>query len=306
MPTARAWIRGLATFAGLTLLLAGCLKLDMAITLSPEDTVDGEMVFAVNKELLELTGQNLDDLLGDTSLPEDVEGATTEPYEDERFVGTRVTFEGVALADMQESSDPDALTIERVGDTFEVGGVMDLATQDAEIEGNPFEAQIKEAFDTAELRIAITFPGEVLETNGRVDGTTVTWEPVFGERTEIMAVASASSEGGEGSGEGTEDGTEAAGGSSEGSSSGNTLLYVILGLIAIAVVVGIFVMMRRRGAVSTPAGSPFPSDQDAVTAPVSPASAPEPPAVPPDAPGVPPAPAPPVDPPRSPEEGGTP
>ena len=93
MPPARAWIRSLVSLTGLTLLLAGCLKLDMDITLSPDDTVDGEVVFAVNKEMLELTGQNIDDMLGDTAVPDDVEGATSEPYEDERFAGTRVVFE---------------------------------------------------------------------------------------------------------------------------------------------------------------------------------------------------------------------
>ena len=78
MPPARAWIRSLVSLTGLTLLLAGCLKLDMDITLSPDDTVDGEVVFAVNKEMLELTGQNIDDMLGDTAVPDDVEGATSD------------------------------------------------------------------------------------------------------------------------------------------------------------------------------------------------------------------------------------
>lgn len=244
MRTSRAWIRSFATFAGLTLLLAGCLKLDMAITISPDDTVDGEMVFAVNKDLLELTGQSVDDLIGDTSLPSDVEGATQEPYEDDRFVGTRVMFEDVALADMQDASDPDSLSIVRNGDTYEVSGVMDLTTDAADQQDNPFGDQVTEAFDTAELRIAVTFPGEVIEANGKIDGTTVTWEPVFGERTELTAVASASGEGDTESG-GTS-GTDAAGGASNGS-SGNTLLYVILGLALIGAVIGVFLLMRRRG-----------------------------------------------------------
>jgi len=279
MPPARTWIRSAATFTGSILLLAGCLKLDMAITLSPDDMVDGEIVFAVNKELLELTGQNIDDMLGDTAVPDDVEGATTEPYEDDRFVGTRVVFEDVALEDMQENSAPDSLSIERVGDTYEVNGVMDLGTEDAELEGNPFQDQITEAFDTAELRIAITFPGEVLETNGRVDGTTVTWEPVFGERAEFTAVASASGDGSEGG----EAGTEAAG--SSGSSSGsNALLYSILGLVAVAVVVGVFLMMRRRDRAA-PDGTTVPADRDAGPPPDVP-PAPAPPTAPPgDGPG---------------------
>jgi len=283
MSIARRWIRSASLLAGLTLLLAGCLKLDMALTISPDDTVDGEMVFAVNKELLELTGRNVDDLLGNTAVPDDVPGATQEPYEDDRFVGTRVLFEDVALEDMQEGSGPDALSIERTGDTYEVSGVMDLTADEAALEGNPFEDQFTETFDTAELRIAITFPGEVLETNGQVDGTTVTWEPVFGERTELQAVASASGDGVEGDegAQGTE-GTEAAGGSEEEGSGGNAWLYAILGLVVVGMVVGLFLMMRRRGVDQPDAGA----QQDEVTSPL-PAATPEPPPTP--APPPPPA-----------------
>ena len=162
----------------------------------------------------------------------------------------------MALEDMQERSDPDSLSIERVGDTYEVNGVLDLGMEDADLEGNPFEEQITEAFDTAELRIAITFPGEVLETNGRVQGTTVTWRPVFGERTEITAVASAvpDSAGGDDASEGTE-----AAGSTE-SSGGDALRYAILGLIVLAVAVGVYVIVRRRGPSEAPRVPPPPAE----------------------------------------------
>ena len=287
MRTIRA-IRSLAIFAGLTLLLAGCLKLDMAITISPDDTVDGQMVFAVNKQLLELTGQNVDDVLGDTTVPSDVEGATQEPYEDGDFVGTQVTFEDVALSDLSEGSDPDALTIVRTGDTYEVDGVMDLSTEDADLEGNPFEDQITEAFDTAQLRIAITFPGEVLETNGQVDGTTVTWEPVFGERNVLTAVASASGDGASDAGGGT-DATDA----SAEESGDNTLLYVIIGLVIVGIVVGLFLAMRRKG---TSGSSTAESGEGP---PAMPPPSPEPPAQTPATPSTTPAasnpPPPPVD-----------
>jgi len=296
MRTARAWIRSLVTLAGLTLLLAGCLKLDMAITISPDDRVDGELVFAVNKELLELSGQTVDDFLGETAVPSDIEGATQEPYEDDRFVGTRVRFEDVALADMQDGAGPESLSIERVGDTYEVSGVMDLTTDDPQLQGNPFEDQVKEAFDTAELRIAITFPGEIIETNGRVDGTTVIWEPVFGERTELTAVASAS---GEGEGEGSTGGTGAAGASSD-ASNGNALIWVILGLVLVGVLVGVVLMLRRRDAGAPQAEiptaePPMPSSASAAEGSDAlgiPAPPPAPPIAPPvTPPGTPPGPS---------------
>ena len=101
------------------------------------------------------------------------------------------------------------------------------------LQGNPFEDQITEAFDTAELRIAITFPGEVLETNGQVEGTTVTWEPVFGERNVLSAVASASGDACE-----RQRRRHRRGRGLRRGSGGNTLLYVIVGLVIVGVVVG--------------------------------------------------------------------
>ena len=239
-------IRSLAIVAGPALLLTGCLKLDMAITISPDDTVDGQLVFAVNEQLLELTGQDVDDMLGDATVPSDVEGATQEPYDDGEFVGTQVTFEDVALSELSEASDAESLTIVRTGDTYEVDGVMDLSTEDADLQGNPFEDQITEAFDTAQLRIAITFPGDVLESNGQVDGTTVTWEPVFGERNVLTAVASAS---GDGASDTAGGGTGAAEASGEDSGR-NTSVYLLIGLVIVGVVVGLVLMMRREGATT--------------------------------------------------------
>jgi hypothetical protein len=163
---------------------------------------------------------------------------------------------------------------------------MDLSTEDADLQGNPFEDQITEAFDTAQLRIAITFPGEVLETNGQVDGTTVTWEPVFGERNVLTAVASASGDDAIDTGGG---GTGAAEASGEDSGS-NTLVYLLIGLITIGAVVGLFMMLRRKAATASttavseedaPAGvSPPPeslSQTPVATPPPPPASNPPPP-----------------------------
>jgi hypothetical protein len=266
MRTARAWGRSLATVAALSMALAGCLKLDMALTVSPDDTVDGQLVFAVNKDLLELTGQSIDDLLGDATVPSDVEGATQEPYEDDTFVGTRVTFDSVPLERIQEGSDPDSLSIERVGDRFEVSGVLDLGTQEADLQGNPFEDQITEAFDTAELKIAVTFPGEIIETNGRVDGTTVTWEPSIGERTELTAVASANGDGAEATG-GDDGGAEAA---AAGETSGSAAwLWGLIALVVVAALIGLFVVLRRRGK-----SGPIPAVGDAGATPIPPAPVP--------------------------------
>ncbi|HEX5950895.1 MAG TPA: hypothetical protein VFZ96_07825, partial [Actinomycetota bacterium] len=54
-----------ALIASLAVLLTGCLKLDMQLDVQADDTVDGSVVFAVNKDVLSLTGGSFADLIGD-------------------------------------------------------------------------------------------------------------------------------------------------------------------------------------------------------------------------------------------------
>lgn len=287
-----------AMVAALALLLTGCLKLDMDLAIQTDDTVDGSVVFAVNKDVLELTGGSIEDLTGgETPFPSDVEGVTTEDYDDGEFAGQQFSFDGVPIGVFASNTDdPDALSITREGDTFEVSGALDL-TQGAT--GATGLGGAEQFFESAEIRIAITFPGEVIESNGTVDGNTVTWEPAFGERIEIQATGSAV----------------------EGASSSNTLLWVVIGLavVALAVIVVVVVMMNRRkapeAAVAEGAGMAAPMAEAAPPAPaaeVTPAvppvsPAPEPVASAPPAPPAPsePAPEPPtaLEPPAEPASG---
>ncbi len=262
--------------AALALLLTGCLKLDMDLAIQTDDTVDGAVVFAVNKDVLELTGGSIEDLTGgETPFPSDVEGVTTEEYDDGEFAGQRFSFDGVPIGVFASNEDdPDALSITREGDTFEVSGVLDLSQGATGATGLGGAEQF---FESAEIRIAMTFPGEVIESNGAVDGNTVTWEPAFGERIEIQATGSAV----------------------EGGSSSNTILWVVIGLavVALAVIVVAVVMMNRRkapeAAVPEGAGMAAPMAETAPAAPPAEVT----PAVPPVSPTPEPvAPAPPAPP----------
>jgi hypothetical protein len=177
------------------LLLAGCVKVDMNLEVSPENTVDGEAILAVDQSLIELSGQSPDQLFQDLDLSDLPEGATVEPYEDEGFVGQQVNFDGVPLSEFTGGetlgASGEELSIRRVGDEFHVQGRLDMSG--AEFTGGQFPQQF---MDTFEFRIAITFPGPVRSSTGSVDGNTVTWEPRIGQNTEIRAVASAIPSGG--------------------------------------------------------------------------------------------------------------
>src|SRR4030095_12216108 len=86
----------------------------------------------------------------------------------------------------------DTLQIAREGDTFVVTGVLDLSSGLSGATGPFGGTGGAQFFESADIRIAITFPGEVLQApGGEIDGNTVTYVPEFGERLEINATGSA-------------------------------------------------------------------------------------------------------------------
>lgn len=222
-------LRTVGRIAGLgllALLLSACLKLDMDLQVFENNTVSGSIIFGVNKQLIELTGGSIDDFLGtDSPLPSDAEGVTTEPFEDDEFIGQRFVFDSVPLETLS-SGTPDELRITREGDTFTVTGALDLSSGLTGATGPTGFPGAEEFLQGADLQVRITFPGAVTDTNGEVDGNTVTWVPVVGERLELRATASAIPSGGD---------------------SNLTMLLIIAAVIvALAVVVGIVVAQRRN------------------------------------------------------------
>jgi hypothetical protein len=253
-----------AAFAGLALLLSACLKLDMDIEVSADNTVSGTVILAVQTSLLELGGGSIEDVLGsDSPLPPGLEGVTQEPYEDEEFTGQRFTFESIPLEQFNQNEEEDALRIIREGDVFRVTGVLDLAAGASGATGLS-GVDPEQFLQGAELRIVIAFPGEVTDTNGEADGNIVTWQPEVGERLELRATASAIDSGG---------------------GSSTVLLLIVGGAVVVAVIVLLVVISRRRGrpAVATVGGG------EAPTAVVAPPSSTPPPAAPPPPPPPPPA-----------------
>lgn len=170
--------------------LSGCFKMDTEIEVHADDTVSGSMVMAMEKDAMEAMSSMGSEGSGEAEdffKADDVpEGATVEAYDDGEFVGQKMTFEGIALADLMESADaPDdekwSLTHE--GDIYTFKGAMDMTYEDDEA------AMMEKMMKDAELRVAITFPGKITDTNGDVDGHTVVWHPKVGEKNVMTATA---------------------------------------------------------------------------------------------------------------------
>jgi hypothetical protein len=224
-------ITALALMAALA--LSGCIKMEVNLELQSDDTVDGSMIFAVQEGLGEMLGEGSEEVPTDEEaanelfggdLSSDFENATEEPYNEDGWVGTRVVFEGETLADFSE--DNEGFTIVRDGDQFVVSGPFE--TDATAEEGS------EEMLEGAEMTMSITFPGEVTDHNGTLEGNTVTWDLLDGPE-ELHAV----------------------GGATEGGSSLPILLILAIlgGLIVVGGVIVALVMMSRsrasKGAIAS-------------------------------------------------------
>jgi hypothetical protein len=252
-PSWRSRLRRSAPYAAaataLALALSGCIKLDMDLDIASDNTIDGAIVFALDKSLLTLGGGDPEDAFGDalTDAPFPTEGTgggsvTTEVYDEDGKYGARYVFTDMPL----DAFNDEDLSITREGDYFVVTGTIDT-TDGTDPDGSgsgsgsespaPFPSELLGGFDVS---VSMTFPGEVVEHTGQLEGTTVTWRPEGAEPIEISAKAKATADSGP----------------LGLASSSSMLMY---GGIALAVLlVGallVFLLVRRRG-TPAPAGVP--------------------------------------------------
>jgi hypothetical protein len=167
----------------LVLALAGCVRFQADLTLSPENTVDGSIVVAVlvsedtddaREQALTASSQIESELLGSLR---DASGVTTSEYDQDGYLGSLITFDDVAF-DAFSGQSEESLKIVRDGDAYLFTGTLDFSgesapTEDAEGDDN--------------LTVAVTFPGEVAEHNGELSGTTVRWTTSVDQRLEMSA-----------------------------------------------------------------------------------------------------------------------
>jgi hypothetical protein len=296
----------IGAFVALVFLMTGCIKLHMNLGINSDNTVSGTIEIGVQKELVDLTGQNVEDLLGsDAPLPSDPPGVTVEPFDDGEFVGRQVILEDVPIEEFNSggivgasgatgASGPtggagDSLQVARQGDTFVVTGVLDLSRALSGVTGPLAGTGGAQFSESADIKIAITFPGEVLQApGGEIDGNTVTYLPEFDERLEIDATGSAVDNG---------EAADVVG----GSDSFLPWILIISGVVLVLLIVVFLVVRGRRheDGGGTPSGF---GEAGSAAAPLAAAPVAAPPGAPtdapPPAPPMPPA-APPPLPPRA-------
>ena len=176
--------------AALLVVLTGCFKIDMDLDISEDETVDGEIILAVSDELAEATGQSREELVEqfEADVMRDApDGVTQQPYSSEGLAGTRLILADVAVDEFSPADE--TLSILHEGDQYVVDGAFDPAAV-----GDLGALSEEAVANTVDVRVAITFPGDVIEHNGELDGRTVTWVPTSTKAIDIHARAEDSAE----------------------------------------------------------------------------------------------------------------
>lgn len=230
----------------LVLALAGCVRFQADLTLSPENTVDGTIVVAVALQddsqdsrdaALTASQQIEDELLGSLR---DASGVTTSEYEKDDYLGSLIELDGVSL-DAFSGQSEDSFKIVRDGDEFVFTGALDFSG-----ESGPSESGDDSADD--DLTISVTFPGTVSEHNGELVGTTVSWTTSVDQRLDMSARGSATP-------------------------PGPPLLLiagiVLAVLLVVAAIVAVLLLLRSRKAKA--AGAPAAITEAAIAVPPAPA-----------------------------------
>lgn len=228
------------------LALTGCVKYNVDITVSADNTVSGTIVTGVKEGVAADAGVESDQAAYD-QLFEGNPYAQGDPFKEIPFsedgwVGKSYEFTDVPLDEL--TAFDTTFTITRNGDVFELSGPAP---------GSEDTSQ----FADAEASLTVTFPGKILETNGEVKGNTVTWD-LLSQTEPLKATASAEKE------------------------SKLPLILIIVGAVALAVVVAVAIVMTLKARkastaldaaddaeVALPAGTEFGAPiVDDVTAPV--------------------------------------
>lgn len=217
MSTSR--ILRIAAVAAAALVLVGCGRFQVDLTVNEENTLDGSIVIAIavgeedGAEAQALSAaQNLEEqiLPGLRSAP----GVTHEEYDQDGYRGSRLVLRGTSLSALSAS---EAFTLERQGEVFQFTGTLDFMPDS---EGSAGEEDAVPDEESTDVTVALRFPGAVTSHNGELSGTRVTWNTEWSGKLDMRATANAVAD------------------------DGPIWVWIVGGLLALLLFVGIIIAIR--------------------------------------------------------------
>ena len=172
---------------GSALMLTSCVKFTADLEVKKDQTISGNIIFAVSDSLASLAGSG-NSLSQGEIIDAKAKGVTVETYNQGGFTGQKYILNNVPFSEFKSKNQDDALSFTKVGNEIRVSGVLDLS--DSSNSNDQTTQDMTNAIMAgADIHISIKFPYEVIETSGDLssDKKTVTWRPKFGEKTKLSA-----------------------------------------------------------------------------------------------------------------------
>ena len=174
MPPARRLLPLLLALILVGTALGGCARVRAALALQPDDTVTGEIVVATPERGPDDTGPPI---AVPANLKSDVD---VSEYRQDGYAGSVLRFDSLTFDEVPQliqAVGPGAGAVQfqlrRAGNRVQVSGRVDLKTV---------------SVDRADFQLKISFPGDVLDTDGDDDAGTVSWNFTPGEVGDFNAV----------------------------------------------------------------------------------------------------------------------
>jgi hypothetical protein len=249
-------IRAAGILTGIALILAGCMQLNMSLTVNTDDTIDGQLLLTADKSIVTSNNtKTLEQGFADLrqNIPKMPEGQETV-YQDATRYGSLISYNHTPLSKFNSES------IKLVKNNGTYRFTLPL---DPKLYGGKFataDPKQQAVFMTAmEFEIQVTFPGRVLDSNGSEVGTTVTWQVKSGAEKPVQLFATAEIPAG------SPQATSSA--SAQGGGGGFPWLLIIGGAVVLAIAaVAVFLLMRRSSGASATGPAPAAGDIDTASA----------------------------------------
>ncbi|MFY1615560.1 LppM family (lipo)protein [Micromonospora sp. WMMD736] len=230
--------------------LSGCMQLNMGLTVNADDTVDGQLLLTAQKSVLSSQNKNIPAAFAELrqNIPALPPGEETT-YEDSKLFGAQINYRKAPLAGF----DSESVKLVRDGDFYRFTLPLDPKKYGGKAaQQNP---QQQQAFlKLMSFEISVTFPGRVIDTNGTVNGRSVTWKVDANQEKpmELRAVAEAPPR------------PSASPAAAETDSGGFPWLLVVGGVLLLLVLTAVVVLLlRRRRSTAPPAAGATATDPTA-------------------------------------------
>ncbi|MGW4500872.1 LppM family (lipo)protein [Micromonospora sp. NPDC004336] len=225
--------------------LTGCMQLNVGLTVNADDSVDGQLLLTAQKTVLTSGNRTVEAGFAELrqNIPALPPGEETR-YEDGKLFGSQIVYRNVPLRDFNSES----VRLVRDGDLYRFTLPLDPKKYGGKVaEQNP---QNQQAFmRLMSFEISVTFPGRVLDTNGTVNGRSVSWQVGSNQEkpAELRAVAEAPPRPSAAAGPGDDDG-----------GFPWPLLAGAAALLLLVAVVVVLLLRRRRRPAPTAGGAVVP------------------------------------------------